>query len=178
MIPTSSFGRLGFTNDIKARISQLRTYFHAKIVAARDSIYYFGRPIKASTVETLLKENSLVPTLVSTTMTNFILLILATGVPCSKNAFIERLAPLGLDLFPIIVVDFMHEFELGVLKNVLKHLIRVLHSLDPSKIATLNERYEVHEFKRLISLMIPIVTPPFHLLELVPYGASPQTSLK
>ena len=96
-------------NDIKARISQLRTYFHAKIVAARDSIYCFGHPIKVSAVETLLKEYSLVPTLVSTT--DLMLLVLATDVLCSKNAFIERLAPLGLDLFPIIVVDFMHGID-------------------------------------------------------------------
>lgn len=162
MIPKSNFWRLGFANDIKARISQLRTYFHAKIVAARDSIYRFGRPIKASAVETLLKEYSLVPTLVSTT--DLMLLVSATDVLCSKNAFIERLAPLGLDLFPIIVVDFMHEFELGVLKNVLKHLIRILHSSDPSKVATLNERYEIHRFKRLTSLTIPnsySTIPPF-----------------
>lgn len=153
MIPKSSFWRLGFANDIKARISQLRPYFRAKIVAARDSIYRFGCPIKASAVETLLKEHSLVPTLVS--MTDLMLLVSATDILRFKNAFIERLAPLGLDLFPIIVVDFMHEFELGVLKNVLKHLIRILHGLDPSKVATLNERYEIHRFKRSTSLMIP-----------------------
>ena len=35
----------------------------------------------------------------------------------------------------------MHEFELGILKNVLKHLIRILYVLDPSNVARLNEWY-------------------------------------
>jgi len=38
----------------------------------------------------------------------------------------------------------MHEFELGVLKNVLKHLIRILYVVDPSNVARLNERYVEH----------------------------------
>ena len=37
--------------------------------------------------------------------------------------FAEGLSPLGFDLFSIFVVDLMHEFELGVLKSVLTHLI-------------------------------------------------------
>lgn len=58
-----------------------------------------------------------------------------------KNVFMERLSPLGFNLFPIIVVDFMHEFELGVVKNILTHLLRILHCVDPSQVALLNERY-------------------------------------
>ena len=38
----------------------------------------------------------------------------------------------------------MHEFELGILKNVLKHLIRILYVLDPSNVARLNEWYVEH----------------------------------
>lgn len=41
----------------------------------------------------------------------------------------------------MLVVDIMHEFELGIWKGVLTHLIRMLHSLDRSKIMLLNERY-------------------------------------
>ena len=42
------------------------------------------------------------------------------------------------------MVDLMHEFELGVLKNVLKHLIRILYAVDPPNVAQLNERYVEH----------------------------------
>ncbi|KIM65881.1 hypothetical protein SCLCIDRAFT_22423 [Scleroderma citrinum Foug A] len=38
-------------------------------------------------------------------------------------------------------VDLMHEFELGILKNVLKHLIRILYFVDPANVARLNKRY-------------------------------------
>ena len=34
----------------------------------------------------------------------------------------------------------MHEFELGILKSVLKHLIRILYTLDPGLVTVLNER--------------------------------------
>ena len=123
---------------MKARISQLRTYLRNKIAAARDAIYNLGIPIKGAAVERLLKDHSLVPTLVS-------------PVRCSKkqeliihypkNVFMERLSPLGFDVFPAIIVDFMHEFELGVAKNTLKHLVRILYCVDPSKVALLNDRY-------------------------------------
>ena len=58
-----------------------------------------------------------------------------------KNAFTECLSPLGFELFLIIVVDLMHELELGILKNVLKHLIRILYFVDPANVARLNKRY-------------------------------------
>ncbi|KAI6105954.1 hypothetical protein EDD16DRAFT_1695719 [Pisolithus croceorrhizus] len=35
----------------------------------------------------------------------------------------------------------MHEFELGVLKSVLKHLIQILYAMDPTLISMLNERF-------------------------------------
>lgn len=43
----------------------------------------------------------------------------------------------------MLVVDFMHEFELGVWKSLFTHLIRILHAAGPggTLVATLNERY-------------------------------------
>lgn len=41
----------------------------------------------------------------------------------------------------MLVVDFMHEFELGVWKAVFKHLLRILYAHGDSTISTLNERY-------------------------------------
>lgn len=76
----------------------------------------------------------------------------------------ERLLPLGFELFPAIVVDFMHEFELGVVKNILKHLIRILYCVDPSQIALLNERY-AHIFRSESNVQTYIcrysMIPPF-----------------
>jgi hypothetical protein len=45
----------------------------------------------------------------------------------------------------MLVVDFMHEFELGVWKSLFTHLIRILYVAAPGGIlvAILDERYDV-----------------------------------
>ena len=47
----------------------------------------------------------------------------------------------GFDFHTMLVVDFMHEFELGVWKALFKHLIRILFASGGSAISNLNERY-------------------------------------
>jgi hypothetical protein len=64
----------------------------------------------------------------------------AVVLPHSQNAFAERLGPLGFDCFSMLVVDLLHEFELGVFKSVFKHLIRLLYAINPEWIVVLNER--------------------------------------
>lgn len=61
----------------------------------------------------------------------------------SQNAFIERLGP-DFKLSRMLVVDFMHEFELGVWKGLFTHLIRILYAAAPSGrlVTTLDERYD------------------------------------
>ncbi|KAI0028039.1 hypothetical protein K488DRAFT_59706 [Vararia minispora EC-137] len=41
----------------------------------------------------------------------------------------------------MLVVDLMHEFELGVWKGLLLQLIRILHALGPSTVQEFNERF-------------------------------------
>jgi hypothetical protein len=41
----------------------------------------------------------------------------------------------------MLVVDLMHEFELGVWKALFLHLIRILDSIDASLINDLDNRY-------------------------------------
>jgi hypothetical protein len=40
----------------------------------------------------------------------------------------------------MLVVDLLHEFELGVWKAVFIHLLRIIESVDESLIAELNRR--------------------------------------
>lgn len=44
----------------------------------------------------------------------------------------------------MLVVDFMHEFELGVWKTLFTHLIRILYMAAPAGrlVAILDERYD------------------------------------
>jgi len=51
------------------------------------------------------------------------------------------LGKFGLDIFKILTVDVLHEFELGVGKGIFIHLVRVLESIGPQQIFALNERY-------------------------------------
>jgi hypothetical protein len=49
---------------------------------------------------------------------------------------------LDFNLFSMLVVDFMHEFELGVWKAIFKHLIRLLYAVarDGSLVVELDAR--------------------------------------
>jgi len=119
-----------------ARVTKAREYLRGRILNARHAIYKLGKPVKGVVIERILKGLSLVPTFVSQHQ----------QLPCfqlpddlSENAFAERLSPFGFKLFPIFVVDLMHEFELGILKSVLSHLIQILYVLDSELVAILNE---------------------------------------
>jgi hypothetical protein len=43
----------------------------------------------------------------------------------------ERLGD-DFNLHQMLVVDFMHEFELGVWKNLFTHLVRLLYAIQPN----------------------------------------------
>ena len=55
-----------------------------------------------------------------------------------------RLSETGFDLFPMLVVDLMHEFEQGVWKGLFIHLLRMLESKGGSCINELDRRYFFH----------------------------------
>ncbi|KIM77688.1 hypothetical protein PILCRDRAFT_90994 [Piloderma croceum F 1598] len=57
-----------------------------------------------------------------------------------ENAFSNKLSPLGFNLYPALVVDFMHEFELGVWKALFIHLLRMLNAVDKSLVDELDRR--------------------------------------
>ena len=57
-----------------------------------------------------------------------------------QNAFSSRLAGLGFNFFEILVVDLMHEFELGVWKGLFVHLVRLLNAVGNSKVIEMDHR--------------------------------------
>jgi hypothetical protein len=80
--------------------------------------------------------------------------------------FTERLGP-KFDLSFMLVVDFMHEFELGVSKALLVHLIRVLYAAAPGGrlVADLDKWYD-------LSVTIIYVLPDLINLGSVTYPSS------
>jgi len=70
--------------------------------------------------------------------------LIITTITIFQNAFVEKLGP-EFDLSRMLVVDFMHEFELGVWKSLLVHLIRILYAAAPGGrlVTVLDERYDL-----------------------------------
>ncbi|KAJ7017046.1 hypothetical protein C8F04DRAFT_1339209, partial [Mycena alexandri] len=120
LVPKSEVHLMGSARDMTARVKNIRKYLGSLVNTARRFIYKFAHGIGSKKIEDLLKETSSVPTL---------------------NAFIERLGS-DFNLHQMLVVDFMHEFELGVWKNVFTHLIRLLYALPDGKdlVAELDRR--------------------------------------
>ncbi|KAJ3526650.1 hypothetical protein NM688_g8235 [Phlebia brevispora] len=88
----------------------------------RSWIYMNGDPITNTWVDRLLSPASWVPT---------------------RNAFSVRLSQFGFNFHKMLVVDLLHEFELGVWKATFTHLMRILQALGPLCIQQLNERYRL-----------------------------------
>ncbi|KAJ8494675.1 hypothetical protein ONZ51_g2145 [Trametes cubensis] len=84
---------------------------------ARELIYRDGYVVNSERVEALLQPTSLVPT---------------------TNAF-GKLD--GLDYYQMLVVDLLHEYELGVWKSLFAHLVRILDSVDSHAVDELNARF-------------------------------------
>lgn len=59
----------------------------------------------------------------------------------TQNAFSDKLCRLAFNLFAMLVVDLLHEFELGVWKAIFTHLLRMLQSLEESKVHELDRRF-------------------------------------
>ncbi|KAG1843450.1 hypothetical protein DFJ58DRAFT_665273 [Suillus subalutaceus] len=86
---------------------------------ARILIYEKDLAVSSAAVECILKEQSWVPTLVN----------------C--------LGPLGFNIFCALVVDLLHEFEIGVWKSLFIHLLQIITVQDKSLIHILGQRYGV-----------------------------------
>ncbi|KAF8147208.1 hypothetical protein K438DRAFT_1989788 [Mycena galopus ATCC 62051] len=132
LISKTELHLMGYARDLSARVStKVRKYLTRIISRAREFIYKSGNGIGSANVNGLLKETSSVPTF---------------------NAFIERLGD-DFNLHQMLVVDFMHEFELGVWKNLFTHLIRLLHAQKDGEklVAELDRRFGVDTIRRFAS---------------------------
>jgi hypothetical protein len=110
---------------MKSRVANVQTYVMHKVTMARDFIAS-GHTVDGAKVGNALEEGSWVPTLVSTmTFGAF----QSTQTSHRKNRFVQKLGKFGLDPFRMLVVDLMHECELGTWKALFTHLIRLLYAL-------------------------------------------------
>ncbi|KAF7966162.1 hypothetical protein HWV62_39770 [Athelia sp. TMB] len=125
LIPLSRVDRLGTVRDMKERKTLSRSdnqVKQQKVMDARHLIYQQHVAVDNEAVEKLLKDESLVPT---------------------NNAFSKRLSRFGFNIFQALVVDIMHEFELGVWRAIFIHLIRILEAYDKSSVAEMDRRFRL-----------------------------------
>ncbi|KAI0369420.1 hypothetical protein BV20DRAFT_1036521 [Pilatotrama ljubarskyi] len=68
----------------------------------------------------------------------------------TQNAFSVRLREHGFNYYSLYVPDLMHEFELGVWKSVLTHILRILYAAGGDTIQELNRRFrQIPTFGRI-----------------------------
>ncbi|TFK18413.1 hypothetical protein FA15DRAFT_603337 [Coprinopsis marcescibilis] len=115
MMEQKSFHRMGTPEDQAFRDKNPRLYdkdTRAAVVQARKDIFEKNLAATGAVVKRGLKSRHLTPT---------------------RNAFAFGLRKTSFSLTSILVVDLLHEFEIGVWKDLYIHLIRIL-DLSPSSI--------------------------------------------
>ncbi|QRV80198.1 hypothetical protein RhiJN_08213 [Ceratobasidium sp. AG-Ba] len=122
LVKKSSASLVGTPHDTRLRVAKRRVgnrRYQDKIGKARHFIYQLGRSVQGQDVERLLKGESYVPTL---------------------NAFTQRLGN-EFNIYSALVVDQLHEVELGVWKSVFKHLVRLVHLNGNTSVVELDKRF-------------------------------------
>ena len=148
LVPKTQLQNLGLKRDMALRTSQARIDNHryrSKVASARAIIYDQKFAVQSQAVEDLLKEDSLVANQVSQDKPNWLV-----AHVFSQNAFSKCLADLGFILFIMLVMDILHEFELGVWKALFAHLVRILIAFNVSAVNKMDRRCGVLLINKLI----------------------------
>ncbi|KAF5378621.1 hypothetical protein D9757_009547 [Collybiopsis confluens] len=107
----------GTRDRLRRQDSELR---QNKVERARELIFKKGYSISSKAIDYLLGDHSWTPT---------------------RNTFSTLFYKFGFNFYNIIVSDVLHEFELGVWKAVLTHLIRILNAIGKPSVEEMNQRF-------------------------------------
>jgi hypothetical protein len=132
LVPKTLFDRVGYIRDLQNRLTTARTYARDLVLRARSFIYNLGYGVSSAAVEHLLQAHSLVPTLVGALGYTVAYVIHILTIHTTQNAFGEKLCAFAFNPHIMLIVDLMHEIELGVWKNIFTHLIQILHAAAPA----------------------------------------------
>ncbi|KAJ3510290.1 hypothetical protein NMY22_g16016 [Coprinellus aureogranulatus] len=123
LVSADDIPMLGTPEDVALRESTRRVDDQARrklVEKAQQLVHKKNLSVNTPKIEALLKGTSLVP---------------------SSNAFSDSLSPLGFDMYRMMAVDILHEFEIGVWKDLFIHLLRMIEATDPANTAALNRRF-------------------------------------
>ena len=113
----------------------------SKVLSARRLIYKKNYAVNPLQVEAILKNESLISTSVSSTWIHVACNIsIMTQIECF---FLKGFVSLVSIFFCMLVVDLMHEFELGVWKAILTQLIHIVESIKGGKLHKLDRRHNI-----------------------------------
>ena len=138
LVPKDEIYKIGTDVDRCRREESQRTDSierQDRIKQARKNLYENGYALSAECVDGMLKDGSLVPTKVGTL--HLALIIVLTLL---QNVFSQALFQFRFNFFRMLTVDLLHEFELGLWKDFLTHLVRILEFLGSDSGRIFNER--------------------------------------
>jgi hypothetical protein len=140
LIRKQQVGDLGTKNDRKRRKKDRADDEHhrKKVARAREGIFEKGYKVTGAKVERMLGEESIAPIKVSCQLECYPICCLLFH---SQNAFTSKLSEFGFNLYEMMVVDLLHEFEIGVWKSIFTHLMRILYAFGHDAIQQLNRRF-------------------------------------
>ena len=138
LVEKDNIWKMGRADDMATRAKSRGDdkYTDSWYTKIRRWIFREGRaPEGQSVKETPLWQESRATTQVSASPW-----LLATVLTFLQSAFSIRLSPLGVNPFKLFVPDVMHEFDLGVWKSTLTHLIRMVISQSDDSVQELDKR--------------------------------------
>jgi len=140
LIEKAQIIQMGSKLDLHRRCRKRRIDSSPQQISVRDArrqIFQFGRPVNSDIIDNIVGIHSGVPITVrclycSMYLSDYLLFL--------QNAFSSRLLPFGVNFYSMLVVDLLHEFELGVWKAILTHLIRILYAKGEDAVGLMNSR--------------------------------------
>ncbi|EJD50310.1 hypothetical protein AURDEDRAFT_58600 [Auricularia subglabra TFB-10046 SS5] len=126
LVKKDDIPRAGQRYDMQRRVTSARTdndRRRGRVESAQNMILEHGITVDSTSLDPFLKEQSLTP---------------------NRNAFSDRLRTQLFDFFRMLVVDLLHEFEIGVWKAIFTHMLRILQAHDKNLLAELNRRSVIY----------------------------------
>ncbi|KAG2054377.1 hypothetical protein BDR06DRAFT_982438 [Suillus hirtellus] len=122
LIPTMWLQNLGMSCDRQqhSMLAWSNVSRSQPIATARNLIYKKNLGVDSMAVKALLKPDLWV---------------------LNSNVLSDNLSPFGFKVFAVLVIDLLHEFELGIWHMLLIHLLRILTALNRDLVHELDRRY-------------------------------------
>jgi hypothetical protein len=139
LIRKSDIQYLGLHRDLQVRTQSERKFslrWEYAVNKSRKLIYERGKKISSTAVEALLKTESLVPVLVRKRPYSE----QPFTINRLQNTFQVKLGKFGFNISKALVCDVLHESEIGEIKTLITHLIRMLYSFAGDSVLEMNAR--------------------------------------